>query len=640
MLQSIRDRATGWIAWVVIILIGSAFALFGLSNYMEPGGTPRAVATVNGSEISRNVVGQAYRDQRQQIERAYGDDLEITEEIDREIRRDALERLINQRLVADYIGDRNMTLSDQDLAAIIRSQEMFHEGGRFSQERYQAVLRANQMSSAQYEQQIRRDALAEQLRAAFSESGLVTEREVDDLLRLQMQERDIAWLRLDAAAWHDDVEVSEDAIQAYYDEHRDTFVTEERVRLAYVELRREDLIDDVDVSDDEIETRYEQVRGDRYTEDRLVEARHILIRVDEDADDETVTEAKQRVEELRQRIMDGESFVELAEAYSDDPGSAGRGGDLGRVERGDMVEPFEDALFALDEGEVSEPVRSPFGIHLIEATTATGGEVTPLEEVRDELRREIAEEQVSNEYFDDLNRLDELAFDSPGTLDDAADALGLEIRESDWFTRDGGDDGIAARTEVVEAAFDPEVLDDRMNSPVIELGDDRAVVVRVAEHEPQDQLSLDDVRDDIEVRVRSRKAVEAAEAFADELIERIRDGDNPTDIASEDGRVSFEDIGWVNREEGEAPWQVLRAVFSMARPENDRPGLEKILAADDPVVLVLRGVRDGDVEGVDPEERRELADRLRDSYGDEAVEQFLAQLRADADVEIHDDDYR
>ncbi|SEO59027.1 SurA N-terminal domain-containing protein [Aquisalimonas asiatica] len=639
MLQSIRDRATGWIAWVVIILIGSAFALFGLSNYMEPGGTPRAVATVNGSDISRDEVGRAYRNQRQQIEQAYGDDLEITDEIDRQIRRDALERLINQRLVADYIDDRNMTVSDQDLAAIIRSQEVFHEGGRFSQERYQAVLRANQMNSAQYEQHVRQDALAQQVRAAFTESGLVTEREVDDLLRLQMQERDVAWLRLDNSAWHDDVEVSDDDIQAYYDEHRDTFVTEERVRLAYVELRREDLIDGVDVSDEEIETRYEQVRDERYTEDREVEARHILIRVDEDADDDTVSEAQERAEALRQRITDGESFAELAEEYSDDPASGARGGDLGRVERGDMVEPFEDALFALEEGELSEPVRSPFGIHLIEATTSTGGEVTPLDEVRDELRREIAEEQVSNEFFDDLNRLDELAFDSPDTLDDAAEGLGLEIHETDWITREGGD-GIASEPEVLEAAFDREVLEDRMNSAVIELGDDRAVVVRVSEHEPQEQLELDEVRDEIEARVRDRKAAEAAEAFADEIMERIRAGESPAEIASEDDRVSFEDIGWVNRQEGGAPGQVLRTVFGMVRPENDTPSLERILAANDPVILVLRGVRDGDAEGIDAEERRELAERLRESYGDEAVEQFLAQLRADADVEVHDDDYR
>lgn len=640
MLQSIRDRATGWIAWVVIILIGSAFALFGLSNYMEPGGSQRAVATVNGSEISRNEAGQAYRNQRQQIEDAYGDDLEITDDIDREIRREALQRLINQRLVASYVDDRNMTLSDQDLAAIIRSQEMFHEGGRFSQQRYEAVLRANQMNSAQYEQQVRQQALAQQLRAAFSESGLVTEREVDDLLRLQMQERDMAWLRLDSSAWLDEVDVSDDEIQAYYDDNRDTFVTRERVRLSYVELRREDLIEGIEVSDEEIETRYEQVKEERYTEEREVEARHILIRVDEDADDDTVAEAQERAEELRARIDDGESFADLAEEYSDDPGSAARGGDLGRVERGDMVEPFEEALFALEEGQVSEPVRSPFGIHLIEATTATGGDLTPLDDVRDELRREIAEEQVSNEYFDDVNRLDELAYDSPSSLDDAAEGLGLEIRDTDWITRDGGDEGIAAEAEVVEAAFDPEVLEDRMNSPVIELDDDRAVVVRVTEHEPEEQLALEDVRDEIEERVRTRKAKEAADAFADELMERIRDGESPDDIASEDDRVSFEDIGWINRSEGGAPGQVMRAVFGMPRPENDTPSLEKILAADDPVVLVLRGVRDGDVEDMDADERRDLAERLRESYGDEAVEQFLAQLRADADVEIHDDDYR
>ncbi|WP_290649700.1 SurA N-terminal domain-containing protein [Aquisalimonas sp.] len=639
MLQSIRDRATGWIAWVVIILIGAAFALFGLSNYMGPGGTPRVVATVDGTEIGRDQVGQVYRSQRDRIEQIYGDDLEITDAIDRQIRREALEQIINERLVAEYIDDRNLTLRDQDLAAIIRSQEMFHVDGRFSQERYQALLQANRMTTTQYEQQVRRQALSQQVQSALSETGLVTDREIDKLLRLQTQERDVAWLRLDTEAWLDDVSVTDADIQAYHDEHADDFVTPERVRLAYVELRREDMLDGVDVSDEEIETRYEQVKDERYAEEGEVEARHILIRVDDDASEDAVADAERRIRELRERILEGESFAELAAEYSEDPGSAARGGDLGQVERGDMVEPFEEVLFALEEEELSEPVRSPFGFHLIEATTASHGDVTPLEDVREELRREIAEERVNTEYFAELNRLDELAYDMPDSLDDVAESLGLEVRESDWITRDGAEEGLGSVPEVLEAAFGMEVLEDRMNSPVIEIDDDRAVVVRIQEHEPAEQLSVDDARDEIEQRLRTRKAREAADAFAEEVTAKLHDGGDAQALAEEDDRVSYESVGWISRDGGGAPWPVLERVFRMPRPDN---GLETgvISAADDRVVVMLRGVREGDLDAMDPDERQELADRLRAAYGEEAVAQFLAQLRADADVEIHDEDYQ
>ncbi len=640
MLQDIRDGASRWIVWTVIVLIAAAFATFGLSQYMGPSGQPRAVATVNGHEISRNQAGQAYRNQRQQVEQMYGGDLEITDEIDREIRRDALQQLIDRRLLADYLDDRNMTLSDQDLAAVIRSQEMFHEGGRFSAERYRQLLQANQMTTDQYEQQVRRQALAQQVRSSLSETGLVTEREVDDLLRLEYQERDVAWLRISADGWQDDVSVSDEEIEGYYEDNRGEFVTPERVRLAYVELNREDLLAQVDVSDDDIEARYEQVKGDRYADTGRVEARHILIRVDEDADSDTVAAAEERIRELYQRLRDGESFAELAEEYSEDPGSARRGGDLGEVQRGDMVEAFEDALFALDGGEISEPVRSPFGFHLIEATTMDRGEATPLEDVRDEIRRELAEERISTAYFDEINRLDDLAYDMPDSLEGPAEEMGLEVRESDWLTRDGADEGIGAVREVVGAAFDPEVLEDGMNSRVIEIDDDRAVVVRVAEHEPQAQLELDEVRDDISERLRARKAGEAAESIAQELMDRVRDGDDPESLADEDDRLGYQSVGWITRQDGEAPWPVLNEVFRMSRPDGDRPEVGVISAAGDRVVVILRGVRDGDPEAVDAEERRELADRLRDAYGQEAVEQFLAQLRADADVEVHDEDYR
>lgn len=641
MLQDIRDRASGWIAWVVIILIAAAFALFGLSNYMNPGGGNRAVATVNGEEIGRDQVSRVYRNQRQQIEQMYGDDLEITERIDQELRREALRQLINQRLLSEYLEERNMTVSDEDLAAIIRSQDMFQEGGRFSRDRYEQLLQANQMSTTQYEAQVRRRAVADQVRTAVADTGLVTDRELNELQRLQAQERNVAWLRVRAQAWQDEVSVDDDAVADYYEENASEFAVPERVRLAYVELSQDDMLDDVDVSASEIEERYEQVRDQRYTGEGRVEARHILISVDGDASEEQVEQARERAQEVRQRLRDGESFSELAEEYSDDVGSASQGGDLGRVRRGDMVEPFEDALFSLDEGEISEPVRTDFGFHIIQATTMERSEPTPLEEVRDELRREIARERVSTDYVEAVNRLDQLAYDMPDSLEGAAEALELEVQTSDWMTREGADEGIGSHPEVVEAAFDPEVLDERMNSPAIEIADDRAVVVRVAEHEPQQRRPLEEVREEIEERLRTQRAREQAQAYAEELQTRLDEGTDPQALVEGNTeRLAFEDAGWIGRSAGDAPGAVRERAFRMPRPGEGGPETAVIAGSGDPLVLMLREVRDGDPEDLDPERRQQLADQLRQAHGDEALTRFMEQLRADADVEIHDEEYR
>ncbi|MDN3519331.1 SurA N-terminal domain-containing protein [Aquisalimonas lutea] len=641
MLQQIRDRASGWIAWVVIILIAAAFALFGLSNYMSPGGANRAVATVNGQEIGRDQVSRVYRNQRQQIEQMYGDDLEITERIDQELRREALRQLINQRLLSEYLEERNMTVSDEDLAAIIRSQDMFQEDGRFSRQRYEQLLQANQMSTAQYEEQVRRRAVADQLRSAVADTGLVTDRELNELQRLQAQERNVAWFRVRAEAWRDEVSVDDEAVTAYYEDNPSAFTVPERVRLAYVELARDDMLEAVDVSASELRERYEQVRDQRYTEQGRVEARHILISVEPDASEEQVQQARERAREIRQRLRDGESFAELAEEYSDDIGSASQGGDLGRVRRGDMVEPFEDALFSLDEGEISEPVRTDFGFHIIQATTMERSEPTPLEEVRDELRREIARERVSTEYVEAVNRLDQLAYDMPDSLQGAAEALDLEVQTSDWMTRQGTDEGIGSHPEVVEAAFDPEVLEERMNSPAIEITDQRAVVVRVAEHEPQQRRPLEEVRDDIEERLRTRRAREQARAYAEELQTRLDEGAAPEALLEGSAqRLAFEDAGWIGRSAGDAPGAVRERAFRMPRPGEDGPETAVVAGSGDPLVLMLRDVRDGDPEELDAERRQQLADRLRQAHGDEALTRFIQQLRADADVEILDEEYR
>ncbi len=639
MLQDIRDRASGWIAWVVIILIGSAFAVFGLSNYMGPGQQTRAVATVNGSEIGRDQVGRAYRAQRQEVEQRFGDDFEVTEAVEQRLRRDALRELIQNRLVADYIEDERLTLADDDLASIIRSQELFQVGGRFSRERYEQVLRANQMDSTQYERQIRQQVLISQLEMALARTPMVTDREMDDLLRLHGQERDLAWLEVDAAAWQESVEVDDADVDAAYEADPDAYTRPERVRLAYVEVRRDALLDRVEVDDDEVEARYEQVKHDRFGEEPRVRARHILLRLDEDADDEAVEDVESRIRELRERIRDGESFASLAEAESEDPGSARRGGDLGRVESGDMVDSFEEALFALDEGELSEPVRTRFGFHLIEATEVSRGDVPPLEDVYDELRRELAEEGVDTLYFEEVERLDEMAYDYDDELETVAGALGLDVRETDWISREGGDDGLAAVDEVVQAAVDPEVLEDRFNSPVIDLDGERALVVRVRDHEPERRLELDEVRDEIESELRERRGREAADSFAAELRDRLGEGESVGDLG-DDERVSLTDRGWVDRRSDGIPAPIRSEAFGLRRPDEDEVVTALVQSPTGPVVIVLRGVRDGDPADMAPDQRRQLREQLSTAYGEESVDRFLARLRSEAEIEIHDEDYR
>lgn len=637
MLLAIRERAKGIVAWVVIILIAAAFAAFGLANYMEPAGSPRAVATVDGTDISPDEVNRVYRQQRAELEEMLGDRFDPSLFSEDELRRDALDRVIEERLLAEFIDRHRLRLSDGDLAAVIRSQEVFHENGRFSSERYQQLLQANRLSSGQYERQVRQGVLMDQLRGAISDTALVPDQELDRLLALQNQERDLAYFRISGERLLETISIDDDAVRSHYDANQDSYLSEERVRLAYLELRQDELLSEVEVEESDIRARYEQFRDSRFTETETREVRHILLNLDADADSDTVEETRERLQEIRQRIVDGESFADLAGEYSDDSGSAGQGGELGELEAGDLHEDFDAVAFELDEGELSDVVRTPFGFHLIEVTGIRGGEAQDYDEVRDTLARELAEERVGNLFFERSTLLDELIFDWPDSLEPAAEELSLDVRTSDWIRRDGAEDGIGAHSAVVEAAYSDDVLEARQNSELLEIDDGHYIVVRIEDHEPPEQLAFDQVEDEIREQLKRRAAMDEARELAESLRQRLQDGEEAEALAEEYDVVRLDAPGFVDRDSG-APWSVLEAAFTLERPAEGeiRTGLAEMGGGDLAVVLV-RAVRDGEAGDMSAEDRDRLKDQLRMAYGDDALLGLVRSLRAEAEIEIHED---
>ncbi|MCC5811853.1 MAG: SurA N-terminal domain-containing protein [Ectothiorhodospiraceae bacterium] len=633
MLLAIREHVRGWLAWIIIILIGAAFALVGLSSYMGPSGGGQVVAEVNGADITRDQLDRAFSQRRTMYEQMYQG--ELPRSLQDQLRRDALDELITEHLVREFVSTRGFRLSDQDLGALIRADQRFHVDGRFSPEQYRRMLSQQGFSTDRFEQMMRQQALMEQLSELFSDTALVTDRDLERAVALRHQERDLRFARISYQAYVDEVEVTDDEISEFYEQNRDEFQSTERVRVEYVMLERDALIEQLEISDQDIEERFERVRG-RFVEEESRTARHILIRAPEGAEEERA-QAREQVQELRQRIEDGESFGDLAREYSDDTGSAREGGSLGRVERGLMVEPFEDALFALeDEGAMSEPVETRFGVHLIQLDRIHGGDEVSLEDVRDEVRQELAEERVERELFDRRSRLEEMAFDWADSLEPAAEELGLEIRESDWFSRQGGE-GIASEEAVVRAAFGGEVLEAQQNSDVLELEGGRFVVIRIADHEPRETLALDEVRDDIEQHLRSRKAFDLARERADNVLAGLRDGGDFSELAGDAPEMELEEAGFVKRD-ASYPRPLLREAFRLGKPGEDEAVYGVVDLGDGSLaVLQVNAVRDGNLEELDDEAVAGERRRLRELATEASIQDFLSQLRQDADVRIHEE---
>lgn len=636
MLQSIRERATGWILWVIIGLIAVPFAFFGVYNYLS-GGSPSVAANVNGVDISLRALNDTYQQQRQRLEQIFGGQLD-PELIDEDrLRREALEQLINEAVLAAFVAERGFALDDPTLAAIIRGQEYFQVDGEFSSERYDVVLSQAGLSPRAYEARVRRSEMIDQLQGGIYASAVIPPAVERQVIALQGQQRELAYLRVAAEAFADQVEVTEAEMQAYYEAHPDAFRTPERVRLEYVELSAEQLLDRAEVDEQAVRRRYEELKDSRFTEGGERRVSHILIQVPEDAGEEQLQQARKQIRDIRQQLEQGADFAELAREYSEDPGSAEAGGDLGVLEPGMMVEPFEQAATRLAEGEVSEPVRTRFGLHLIKATEVEPGQTQPFEQVRNELEREIAEEQMANELYEMGSELANLAYENPDSLQPAAEHLGLDVQRSDWISRRAGE-GLGGIEAVREAAFSEEVLQQGRNSRLLELEDGRQVIVRVAEHQPAQRQPLEAVAEEVRAQVRADEAEAEAQELAAQLAERVEAGAELASLAEDRPAVSYVDAGLVGRGSSEVPREVLQQAFRLPKPSAGEPSRARVeLPQGDQVLLAVTAVQEGTAEALEPEQRERLVQQLEALYGDAAIAGFVQALREEAEVTIYED---
>lgn len=637
MLIAIRERAKGWFAWLLVIAIVIPLAFFGMYSYFS--GPPASeLAVVNGTEISANQLNNAYQQQRRQLEQMFGGQLDPALFDERQLRREALEGLINQALLRSYVREQGYRISDATLAAVIRSEQAFQENGRFSPELYRVLLRNNGLNPPAYEASVRVGETVDQLQGGVFGSAFVTDAEVERVLRLQRQERELAYLTVKADAFRDQVQVSEEEVKEYYAQNSELFQRPEQVKLAYVDLSPQTVADEVAVGEDELRARYEEVKATRYTEGGERRVRHVLVQLPEDATQEQVAAAEQKLRELRQRILAGDvSFEAAAREVSEDPGSAEAGGDLGLVSRGQMVEGFERAAFALEEGAISEPVRTEFGLHLIQVTEVTPTQVQPFEQVRDELRQALVAERADNKLVEMSNRLANIVYEQPDSLAPAAEQLGLEVKQTDWITREGSGQGIAGNPKVIEAAFSEDLLRLGRNSAVIELEGGRSVAIRVAEHKPAEPRPLEEVAADIRQQLTLRKAAAAAQARGGELREQLEAGAAPEKLAQASA-VEISQPGFVGRGNAEVPAEVLRAAFRLARPEQDAPSIAGVqLRNGDFAVLRVSDVREAPAAEGAEQLRQAVRQQMEAMQGNIAVRGLLETLREQADIEINED---
>lgn len=634
MLQAIRERAQGWIAWAIVILISIPFALWGIQEYIGVGAEP-VVASVNDNEITERELNRQFQQFRQELRErlgaAYRPELFNEDSLQRQV----LEDIIRSDLILQASMEMGLRAGDERVRAAILMEPAFQKGGRFDKETYERMIGYQGMSPAQFEQQVRGSMMKNQLSRVVSASEILTDSELREAVKLRRQQRRFSYFVLPIERFQDQEMVAAAELEAYYQAHQEEFKSPEQVRVEYLGLDQKTVASSSSAApDDTALEEFYQSRLDSYRTPEQRQARHILVTLDAGAGQEQEDAARQKIQGVHERISNGEDFATLAKELSEDPGSAAQGGDLGMFGRGVMDPAFEKAAFGLGQGELSEPVRSAFGFHLIEVSEIQSETVKPFEEVRDELVAVFGADAAEHQYFELAERLGNISYENPDSLVPAADALGLKVETSDWLGRSGGE-GIFSNPKVIAAAFNDDVLRQGNNSEIIEIDDkqgQRAVVLRVIEHQEAASKSLEEVEAEIIQSIRDQKARDAAAKAAGELVQRLKDGESMQQIAE---GYELVEPGLVGRNAADVPPSVLNQAFTLPAPVSEQISFASASLRDGgTAVVALAEVQDGGVEVLTDQQKDMERDSLTRVLARAYYDGLVKDLRERADVTI------
>lgn len=627
MLQAIRDRVTGIVAIIILGLLAIPFVFFGLDSYIRD--VPQdAVASVGDTEITASEFQTEFARYRAQLRAQQGEAYSDIDANRPEARREFLESMIDQRLLANYAQQMGLTISPATIAEVISTIPAFQLDGQFDVAIYEQRIRASGQTPAGFERDLARDLLVQELPAAVSSSTPVTDADVDRWLAIQLESRSVATVAVPSAPLIDPAAVDSATVEQYYNENLDQFMRPERISVEFLELDTRDMAQNVEIDEQTLRQRYEAVR-ERFMSPERRRAAHILLTSEQRSEDE----ARALTESLTERLRAGESFAELATEFSEDPVSAENGGDLGWIEPGVMMASFEDALFAMEAGAISDPVQTEFGWHVIRLDEVEAPRGQLFDEARAEIEAEVREERAEDMYIELSERMVDLIYADPTGLASVASDLGIELQKAGPFSRFSAE-GVLANPAVMEAAFSDLVLVERQASEPIEVDPNHAVVVRVLEHFPAEPRSLDDVRDEIVNRLAREQAREAARARAEALLAQIREageGGIAQVVEAESLELNEREL---TRRSFEVGGQLLEGVFQMPLPQAGEPAYEILGNGSDWVIVRLDAVVSGDPAGADPAQRESARQQIRFSRAGLEFQGLMQWLRDNTEISV------
>ena len=625
MLETIREKFTGWIAALIIGAISIALVIsFGNMNQ-----TPLeqdVVITVNDREITLVDYREEYTNQLLQFQEVFGD--EIPESLEFTIQESATENLIMKTLLNDYVDAQGYRVSPEYVAELITTNPNFQLGEGFNRENYQAILSSQGVSQSKYENDLRIELQINQLRRGLIESSFITPSEFRRFVELQMEERDGQYLLIPSSKFTDQVSLDKEVVSTFYTENITSFMTEEEIDVEFLSIDTEEIAQSIEFSTLDVEQYYkENIERFRSNEER--KSSHILISFD----DEVIEDAAQeQSKDILVRIKGGESFEELAQEFSDDSGSATNGGDLGWAEPGLFVPEFDQVLYALEIGEISDPVKTQFGYHIIRLDDVKEGRKKEFAEIEEELTEEYSQLLAEDRLYDLAEQLDDLALQAYNELDTVADRLALELNQISAITRNGSS-FLNQQPELIDILFSSSSIEQSENTPVYEFNNS-IVVARVVNHRLPETKNFSEVEDEIVNLLTVQNSIEIANETAAQMLEELSSGKTLTEL-SDLYQLELKEFNELKRNDDALPGAVTDAVFATLTNKIDSNHYSTVATGEEVYVFEVLQLNSGKLDNYNDQERDSGKIALAEQLGTYELASLTKELRENAEVEIN-----
>ncbi len=606
---------------IMLAVVFLPFAFFGVDSYFRSSDRGADIGSVSGRPISQQEYAQSLQERQAALQRMIGGSVPPGLLDSPEVRSAVVDGIVRQRLLIDRAVTGGIVVADSQLQQLIADQPAFLDAGKFSVARYNEILKRQNMSPVQFENGLRRDLMVERVGDAYRSTAIVSNVVTERLLRINAQQREVSQKIIEPQEFIAAVKLADDAVKQYYDSHQDEFRVPERARVEYLVLSLDNIAAQTDIPSEEIKQHYEQ-NSKQFAKGEERQASHILITADAGFSPEQKAKARGQAGKLLQQVRKKPaSFAELAKKNSQDPGSATKGGDLGFFPRGAMTGPFEDAVFSMKAGETSEIVESQFGFHIIRLTAVRG---RGFEDVRKQVELDLKRQRASKRFSELAEQFSNLAFEQGDSLKPAADALKLTVQNGGWVSRNGADNKLLNNPKLLQAIFSDEVVKNKRNSEVVDVGTNALVAARVLEHAPASVFPLADISGGIAKQLMFKQAGQLAAKHGRELLARLK--------AGESAGIDWTTAKLVSRKDAQgyaAP--EIAEIFKL-----DPGKLPGYAGVENPrgAFVLLKVSRTIDPEDADPAKRKAAADELRQVMGQEETNAFVANLKSKADVKL------